>query len=106
MKKLKMQYKYPKAFEGSHCYHVFFVFLRSYVHKKFSTRQEKSFHSLHRIEYKEYPLKLRVARGKQLAEPWDDYPFHGYDIARSWKHNSRRKRQYYRSLVTTVQEEG
>lgn len=56
----------------------------------------KKFFYLHLIEYKEYPIKLRAARGKRLADPWDDYPSDAYDVAKSWKHNSRRKHQYYR----------
>ncbi len=79
--RLKIQYKYSKASGDAYCSHVFYPFLRSYVHKKFGPRQEKSFHYLHRIEYKEYFLNLIVARGKQFAEPWDDYWFHRYDVA-------------------------
>lgn len=51
---------------------------------------------MHLIECKGYPVKLRAARGKQLADPWDDYPAHVFDVAKSWKHNSKRKYQYYR----------
>ncbi|CAI2051658.1 Uncharacterised protein [Serratia fonticola] len=95
MKKLKQQYKYPEVSSGIRRSWVYYPLLRSWLHKRFSTRQEKSYYWLHLIEYKEYPLRLRAARGKQLADPWDDYPFYGYDVARSWKHNSRRKHQYY-----------
>ena len=44
---------------------------------------------MHLIEYKDYPLKLRVARGTALPEEWDDLPvyvgfvaqrFHNYMI--------------------------
>lgn len=51
---------------------------------------------LHKVEYSEYPLKLRPARGKSLANPWDDYPAYVYDVAKWWKHNSKRRHQYYK----------
>ncbi|AYD45704.1 Uncharacterised protein [Yersinia frederiksenii] len=96
MKKLKQQYKYSEEFSGVRRSWVHYPLLRNWLYKRFSTRQEKSHYYLHSIEYKEYPLKLRAARGKQLANPWDDYPSDVYHIARNWKHNSRRRRQYYR----------
>ncbi|EGR3302662.1 hypothetical protein CGH87_23495 [Vibrio parahaemolyticus] len=43
-----------------------------------------------------YPIKLRAARGKTLAVPWDDYPACVYDVAKCWKHNSKRRHQYYK----------
>ena len=49
---------------------------------------------MHLIEYKDYPLKLRVARGTALPEEWDDLPVYVYKVAKSWKHNSRRRKQY------------
>lgn len=96
MKKLKQQYKHPEVSSVFRRSWVYYPLLRSWLHKCFSTRQEKSYYWLHRIEYKEYPIKLRAARGNRLANPWDDYPSDAYDVAKSWKHNSRRKHQYYR----------
>ncbi|ERT10910.1 hypothetical protein [Photorhabdus temperata] len=96
MKKLKQQYKYSEVFSGIRRDWAYYPLLKSWLHKRFSTRQEKSYYYLHFIVYKGYPLKLRAARGKLLADPWDDYPSDAYDVARSWKHNSRRKHQYYR----------
>ncbi|MEQ5974111.1 hypothetical protein U2J09_22555 [Serratia liquefaciens] len=96
MKKLKQQYKYAETSPGCRLSWVYYPLLKNWLYKRFSTRQEKSFFYLHRIEYKEYPIKLRAARGKGLADPWDDYPSDVYDVAKSWKHNSRRKHQYYR----------
>ena len=49
---------------------------------------------MHLIECKGYPVKLRAARGKLLADSWDDYPSHVFDVAKSWKHNSRIRKQY------------
>ncbi len=49
-----------------------------------------SFYFLHVIEYKNYPLKIRVARGAGLPHVWDDFPSYVYKVAKSWKHNSRR----------------
>ncbi|MFM6957201.1 hypothetical protein [Acinetobacter sp. TR3] len=92
MKKLKSQYKqsvktYP---------HERYPNIKSLYFKKFSTQQEKSFYFMHHIEYKAYPLKLRVARGPRLAEAWDDLPAYVYTVAKSWKHNSKRAHQYYK----------
>jgi hypothetical protein len=96
MKKLKQQYKYAKTFPGCRSGWVYYPLLKNGLYKRFSTRQEKSYFYLHLIEYKEYPIKLRAARGKRLPDPWDDYPSDVYDVAKSWKHNSRRKHQNYR----------
>ena len=96
MKKLKQQYKYSETNSGCCFNWVYYPLLKNCLYKRFSTRQEKSYFYLHRIEYKEYHLKLRAARGTQLADPWDDHPSTVYDVARSWKHNSRRRYQYYR----------
>lgn len=96
MKKLKSQYQqsvkkpHPNDFSYKR-----FPNVKSIYHKKFSTYQEKSFYSMHCMEYKEYPLKIRVARGYGLADAWDDLPAYVYTVARSWKHNSKRKHQYY-----------
>jgi hypothetical protein len=51
---------------------------------------------LHRIEYKSYSLKIRVARGAGLPQVWDDFPTCVYKVAKSWKHNSKRAHQYYK----------
>lgn len=96
MKKLKLQYRYAKEHYGAHDSWFVYPFLRSSLHKHFSTKQEKSYFYLHHAEYKEYPLKLRAARGKLLINPWADLPTHAYALGKSWKHNSRRKHQYYR----------
>lgn len=51
---------------------------------------------MHCIEYKDYPLKIRVARGSGLPYIWDDFPTYVYKFSKSWKHNSKRKNQYYK----------
>ncbi len=94
MKKLKQQYRsYVKAqvayrWDAS-------PNVRSGIHKHFSTKQEKSYYFLHKAECREYPLKLRAARRRSLANPWDDYPAYVYNVAKCWKHNSKRRHQYY-----------
>ena len=67
--------------------------------KRFSTQQERSFYFMHHIEYKNYPLNIRVARGAGLPYVWDDFPTYVYKVAKSWKHNSRRSHQYYKEHV-------
>ncbi len=51
---------------------------------------------MHFIEYKDYPLKLRVARGPSLVDEWDDLPTYFHKVAKNWKHNSKRSHQYYK----------
>ena len=96
MKKLKSHYIQSVSEEHSKYLWRQYPNIRSGFHKYFSIKQEKSFYFMHLIECKGYPVKLRAARGKQLADPWDDYPAHVFDVAKSWKHNSKRKYQYYR----------
>ncbi|MEG0199007.1 MAG: hypothetical protein RR676_17980 [Acinetobacter sp.] len=96
MKKLK--YQYQQSVKKPHPNDYFwkrFPNMKSVYHKKFSTQQEKSCYSMHCIEYKDYSLKIRVARGPGLAEAWDDLPAYVYKVARSWKHNFKRAHQYY-----------
>ncbi|PXA69864.1 hypothetical protein [Vibrio sp. 11986-1-5] len=97
MKKLKQQYKHAVDRKSAdYLLWHFYPCIRSGTHKHFSTKQEKSFYFMHLVECKGYPVKFRAARGKALANPWDDYPAYVYDVAKSWKHNSKRKHQYYR----------
>ncbi len=97
MKKLKQQYRsrIKRHHRYSYSWDVY-PSVRSGTHKRFSTRQEKSYFFLHEIECKGYPIKLRAARGRALANPWDDYPSYVYDLAKCWKHNSKRRCQYYK----------
>ncbi|MDF9401367.1 hypothetical protein [Vibrio sp. 1180_3] len=89
MKKLKQQYRSHIKADGRFLWDWdMYPCVRSGTHKHFSTKQEKSYFFLHKVEYRDYPVKLRAARGKLLANPWDDYPAYVYDVARCWKHNS------------------
>ena len=96
MKKLKSQYKQSVKINPDDYFGKCFPNIKSVYFKKFSTHQEKSFYSMHCIEYKNYPLKLRIARGPGLAQAWDDLPAYVYKVAKSWKHNSKREHQYYK----------
>ncbi|HCE2839551.1 hypothetical protein CGJ94_17635 [Vibrio parahaemolyticus] len=95
MKKLKQQYRSHAKAQGDYLWDVY-PSVRSGTHKHFSTKQEKSYYFLHKVECREYLIKLRAARGRSLANPWDDYPAHVYDVAKCWKHNSKRRHQYYK----------
>ncbi len=95
MKKLKQQYRSYIETNGAHQWDEY-PSVRSGTHKHFSTKQEKSYFFLHKVECRGYPVKLRAARGKSLANPWDDYPAHVYSVRKSWKHNSKRRCQYYK----------
>ncbi|MDH1241555.1 MULTISPECIES: hypothetical protein [Acinetobacter] len=96
MKKLKHQYK--QSIQSTRHDYLWKVYpnVRSSIFKKFSFQQERSFYFLHRIEYKSYSLKIRVARGTGLPHVWDDFPTCVYKVAKSWKHNSKRAHQYYK----------
>jgi hypothetical protein len=96
MKKLKQQYRYCNVHRDWIYKWQVFPNVRSGTFKHFSTKQEKSFYFMHLAECEGYPVKLRAARGKVLADPWDDYPAYVYDVAKSWKHNSKRRNQYYK----------
>lgn len=63
MKKLKHQYR--QSIQSTHHDYFWEIYpnVRSSVFKKFSTHQERSFYFLHRIEYRDYPLRLRVEIG-------------------------------------------
>ncbi|EEV5753594.1 hypothetical protein [Escherichia coli] len=96
MKKLKSQYKKVSIHTYGLRSWCWYPNLRSHHHKHFSTYQEKRFYALHGIEYRDFPLKLRAARGSCLPDPWDDLPAYTMKVAKSWKHNSRRRYQYFR----------
>lgn len=95
MKQLKPQYRSHIKAYGTYLWDVY-PSVRSGTHKHFSTKQEKSYFFLHKVECRGYPIKLRAARGKALANPWDDFPAYVYNVAKCWKHNSRRRHQYYK----------
>lgn len=96
MKKLKRQYR-KQALITYFGISVFsYTALRNRIIRKFSTKQEKAYYFLHEIELREYRVKLRKARGKALAHVNDDLPSFAYKLEKSWKHNSRRKSQWYK----------
>ena len=102
IKKTKVQYRdahnsFRFIYKGIDLEFLTYPNMRSGCHKHFSTKQEKSFYIMHQIEYKDYPLRMRSKRSSSsLAEPWDDFPSYVYDKRKSWKHNSKRKNQYYK----------
>lgn len=71
-------------------------YLRNVWFREFSTKQEKSYALLHQIEYAEYGLRIRNRRGSNLPDSWEDLRSSVDDGAKSWKHNSKRKSQYFR----------
>ncbi|KII75233.1 hypothetical protein PL18_19550 [Vibrio renipiscarius] len=95
MKRLKQQYRNRIKYQCQYLWDLY-PSVRSGTHKHFSTKQEKSYYFLHKVECRGYPIKLRAARRKALANPWDDYQSHVYGLAKSWKYNSKRQKQYYR----------
>lgn len=72
--------------------------VRNHFYRKIATKQERSLFELHEIEYaKEYNLKLRRSRSKKnLPDSYDDIRCGTFEGKNSWKHNSKRKKQYYK----------
>lgn len=97
MKKLKKQYRISESFIGHNGrIYTYYQNLKSGTIKKFSVHQEISLTSLHKVEYKEYLIKIRAKRDGAIPNPWDDYRSDVYDVSKSWKHNSKRKNQHYK----------
>lgn len=97
MKKLKQQYRHAITHQQDQHTWVVYPYFKSRMFRRFSTKQEKSAYQLHQFEYaKSYALRLRTARGPALASAWDDHPIMAYVVAKSWKHNAKRAKQYHR----------
>jgi hypothetical protein len=62
---------------------------RSFSHHMSERRQNAA----HCDEYGPQIVRGR-RRGRNLPDPWDDYPNTSWDTGKSWKHNSRRQRQW------------
>jgi hypothetical protein len=71
--------------------------IRSGCHKNFSILNEAKQAFRHKED--EY-RKLYKIRGKRtrsgLPNVWDDYPSYVYSMEKSWKYNSRRKKQWFK----------
>lgn len=98
VKKIKSQYRDGIEIPfGKGKVYVSYPRLKNRIIKKFSVHQERSLTAMHKVEYKkEYNLKIRGNRDGSIPDPWDDYRSSAYDLGKSWKHNSKRKKQYYR----------
>lgn len=98
IKKTKSQYRGGIDFEfGTGKVYTSYPRLKNRIIKRFSVHQERSLTAMHKVEYKkEYNLKIRGSRDGSIPNPWDDYPSSVYELGKSWKHNSKRKKQYYR----------
>lgn len=72
--------------------------LRDYMFRHLSTKQERSLYLMHENEYlKEYNLKLRKKRSaRQLPTEYDDIRSFVRKSSTSWKHSTKRRRQYYK----------
>lgn len=100
-KKLKAQYRDSyieyRFFIGEFLEYEILPNVKSNVHKKFSTIQEKSLFEKHENELKEYGINIRRRRSKSnIPNPWDDYPSYVYKNRKSWKSSTKRSKQYYK----------
>lgn len=95
MKHLKPHFQGEWLAIGSRSY--FYTNLRYY--RKIRTHQERTMYGLHHTEYRSVRLlKLRARRGKRLLPcAWHDIRVSAHDYAKSWKHNSKRSHQWYRT---------
>lgn len=73
-----------------------YIFRKSGIVRKFSTKQEKSCSIMHEIEYKEYGLKVRSKRNSALIDDREDKSSDFDKAKKDWKRNSKRKHQYYK----------
>ena len=91
----------PKStfFRRVGCYS--FTFLPHHTFKPYRpirTHQERAMHELHKKEYRQIrQLKLRARRGKTLPCAWHDINVSAHAYTKSWKHNSKRRKQWYRT---------
>lgn len=69
---------------------------RGYMFRSFSTKQERSQAQLHKIEYAGYKIKFRPCRSSTLIDSWEDVTCTMYYVKKCWKHNSKRRKQFYR----------
>lgn len=70
--------------------------LRNHIYRYFSTFSEKKATLGHIADYPDYGIRFRACRGKNIIDHYDDVPSDALKLSRSWKHNSRRKKQFYR----------
>lgn len=93
----RVSYFFGEIFEFEDGYH-YYPNARNYVHRRISTKQECSLYQIHEIEYaREYNLRLRAKRSpRNLPTSWDDLYCEMYDVEKSWKHSTKRKKQYYK----------
>lgn len=98
LKRLKQQYVkvVKKGLTGDYDDEIY-PHRRDTYYRHYSVKQEKSSFFLHEIEYRSYFLKLRKKRGRALMCSWttEHTPAFFYG-GKNWKHNSKRKHQYYR----------
>lgn len=69
---------------------------QGHIFRSFSTKQERSRAQLDKIEYAEYKIRFRPRRCEGLRNSWDDVTCALYFTQKCWKHNSKRRKQYYR----------
>lgn len=70
--------------------------LRNHIYRYFSTFSEKKATLGHIADYPDYGIRFRACRGKNIIDHHDDVRSDALKLSRSWKHNSRRKNQFYR----------
>lgn len=76
----------------------FYYRTKLHYYRNIRTHQERAMYELHRQEYRHVrQLKLRVRRGNSLSTAWYDIRTSAFDYTKSWKHNSKRRHQWYRS---------
>lgn len=74
-----------------------YYFTNLHYYRPIRTHQERAMYELHKTEYRFCSkLKLRAKRGKALPCAWHDIRVSALDYTKSWKHNSKRRHQWYR----------
>ena len=97
-KKLKPQYQFGRSSSTRKPYARIDTYphLRNHIFRYFSTFFEKRATLGHIADYPDYGIRFRACRGKNIIDHYDDVPTDILKLSRNWKHNSRRKKQFYR----------
>jgi len=91
--KIKQGYSHAYTYENSRKFKEYDDFIIGGCHRKFSTTHERR-QNIHAImEYGDTIVRGK-RRGHNLPNTWDDLPNRSWGAASSWKHNSKRRKQW------------
>lgn len=95
-KRIKLQFIKDELWTSKFSILDCFPFRQDRYYRKFSNKNAKASLGLSLIECKEIGINIRLRNGMDFPDPWDDYISNLCYVAKSWKHNSKRRKQYFR----------